>query len=83
MGKSDRKLPDWTRKFRWLWFAVAVIGIIQTPGAILSAIRLVHADHRLAFLPFVALPIRIGMICMFLWLWWIARPVKDKPQGEL
>ena len=78
MGESKKNLPIWGRKLRWLWFVIAVIGILQTPGAVISAIRLASSDHRLVFIPFIALPIRFGMIFLFLWLWWTYRPQKEK-----
>lgn len=73
MSEARVRFPEWTRKFRWLWFAIGLIGLLQTPFAVMDAVDLVRSDHRLVFVPFVAFPIRLGMIGLFFWLWWATR----------
>lgn len=77
MDQSKKKLPEWGRKWRWFWFAIAILGILQTPWALTSAVKLAESDHRLVFIPLLGLLIRIGLIFMFLWLWWAYRPVRN------
>ena len=67
------------RRFRWGWLIIAVIEILETPSAVISAVRMVHSDHRLWFVPFISFPIHFGMIWFFLKLWWDYRPEKGKP----
>jgi bacteriorhodopsin len=82
MPDPDSRIPSWARKFRWLWFAIGVAGILQTPLAVISTIQMVRSDPRLAFLPFAAFPIRIVMIWLFFWLWWQTRPNNGEPKGK-
>lgn len=70
------KKPKW-RRVRWLWFAVAVGGILQTPNAIIDAIHLIKSDHWMAFATVVGFAIRFGLICLFLKLWWQFRPANQ------
>jgi len=65
--------PKWYR-MRWLWFAFATLGILQTPIAFSNAIHLVNSEHRLAPVMVLAFAIRFGMIGLFLKLWWQFRP---------
>ena len=67
------KKPKW-RRMRWLWFAIAVVGILQTPNAISDAVRLVKSDHSMVLIAVLAFAIRFGMIWLFLKLWWQFRP---------
>jgi hypothetical protein len=62
---------------RWLWFGIAVLTILQTPDAVMSAIHLVKSDHRLGWIVPVAFAIRFGTIWLFLKLWWRSRPSKE------
>ena len=80
MNQSNLDMPKWARKFRWGWFAIAVIGILQTPTAVISAIHLVSSDHRLTPIIPIAFAIRFGMIWLFLKLWWDTRPIKETPE---
>jgi len=58
------------KKLRWLFFALAVIGIAYTPSAILTLVSDATADHRL-IIPFtLALVIRLLFIGFFLKIWW-------------
>ncbi|HEY6388450.1 MAG TPA: hypothetical protein VIX91_22450 [Candidatus Acidoferrum sp.] len=61
------------KKYRWLFFALAAIGIIQTPFAILSAISEARADHRLILPLLLALTIRFAMLGFFSKIWWDTR----------
>ena len=70
------KKPKW-RRVRWLWFAIAVVGILQTPNAIINAIHLVKPNHWMAFLAVLGFAIRFGMIWLFLKLWWQFRPASQ------
>jgi hypothetical protein len=75
--KSDRaKKPKW-RRMRWSWFAIAVVGILQTPNAIINAIQLVKSDHWMALVAVLGFAIRFGMIWLFLKLWWQFRPASQ------
>ena len=74
---SERaKKPKW-RRMRWLWFAIAVLGILQTPNAIINAIHLVNSDRRMALVALLGFAIRFGMIWLFLKLWWQFRPANQ------
>lgn len=58
------------KKLRWLFFALAAIGIAYTPSAILTVLSIARSDHRL-IIPFVgALVIRLVFIGFFLKIWW-------------
>lgn len=58
------------RKLRWLFFVGAVIGIVSTPSAILTAIVSATADHRL-IIPYAgAVVIRLLTIGFFIKIWW-------------
>jgi hypothetical protein len=48
----------------------------------MSMIQMVRSDPRLAFLPFVAIPIRIVMIWLFFWLWWQTRSNHRESNGK-
>ena len=70
------KKPKW-RRVGWLWFAIAVVGILQTPNAIINAIHLVKPHQWMAFLVVLGFAIRFGMIWLFLKLWWQFRPANQ------
>lgn len=70
------KKPKW-RRMRWLWFAIAVVGILQTPNAIINAIQLVRSNHWMALIAVLGFAIRFGMIWLFLKLWWQFRPANQ------
>ena len=72
--KSESAKKPKLRRTRWLWFAMAVVGVLQTPNAIINAIQLVKSDHRMAVVAVLAFAIRFGMIWLFLKLWWQFRP---------
>ena len=58
------------KKLRWLFFALAAIGIAYTPYAILTVFSNATSDHRL-IIPFAgALVIRLLFIGFFLKIWW-------------
>ena len=80
MSQAKVKFPDWARKLRWLWFAIAAWGLLQTPFAVMDAVKLIRSDRNLMFLPFIAFPMRLAMIGMFFWLWWAAR-ARNEEQG--
>jgi hypothetical protein len=67
------KRSKWSR-MRWGWFAIAALGILQTPTAIIHAIQFANSYHRLAPVMVLAFAIRIAMIWFFLRLWWQFRP---------
>jgi len=61
---------DGLKKLRWLFFALAAIGIVYTPSAILTVFSNAASDHRL-IIPFAgALVIRLLFIGFFLKIWW-------------
>ena len=65
------------RKVRWAAFALAAIGILQTPFVIANAVSGATADHRL-IAPFVgAFAIRVLVISFFLKIWWDTRASAD------
>jgi hypothetical protein len=66
----------WSR-MRWLWFAIAPFEILQTPTAIINALHLANSSHRLAPVMVLAFAIRVGMIWLFLKLWWQFRPTNQ------
>ena len=70
------KKTKW-RRMRWCWFAIAIVGISQTPSAIITAIHLVKSDHRMALIVVLGFAIRFGMIWLFLKLWWQFRPANQ------
>lgn len=73
IATEKAQTSKWTR-MRWLWFAIAACGIVQTPFAVANAIHLATSYHRLAPIMVFAFAIRIGMIWLFLKLWWRLRP---------
>jgi hypothetical protein len=81
MEKLNPKLPNWVRKPGWLWFAIAVIGILQTPDAVISAVHSASSDHRLAPILVLAFAIRVVMIWLFLKFWWDSRSAKEAPNS--
>jgi hypothetical protein len=65
------------RKVRWIAFALAAFGILQTPFVIPGAVSQVIVDHWLIF-PFVgAFAIRVLVIGYFLKIWWDSRASAD------
>ena len=68
--ESERAKKHKFKRTRWLWFAVAVIGILQTPDAIVKAIQLVKSDHWMSSVVVLGFVIRFGVIWLFLKLWW-------------
>ena len=62
------------KKFRWFFFALAVIGIGQTPFVVRPALSDALADHRVLFPFLLALVIRVISIGFFLKIWWETRP---------
>jgi hypothetical protein len=73
MDFLDPKHPIW-RRVRWGWFVIALIGILMTPGAVMSAIESYRSDHKWAWILPIAFSIRFAQIWFFLWLWWKYRP---------
>ena len=76
------------KKLRWLFFALAVIGIAYTPSAILTVFTNAMSDHRL-IIPFAgALVIRLLFIGFSLKIWWEtgkksgATPNPDGPTAD-
>jgi hypothetical protein len=71
------------KKFRWGFFALAIIGVLETPVRLASAIPEVIADHRVIF-PFVlAFAIRFLLIGWLLKVWWDTRGnVDPNPEGS-
>jgi hypothetical protein len=64
-------------KFRWLFFVLAAIGIIETPFVIPGAVSRAIVDHRL-IIPFVmAFAIRVLVIGYLLKIWWDTRSSAD------
>ena len=61
-------------RFRWLWFVLAILAILDTPSATIDAVHLAQTDHRLILPAILAFTIRVGWICVFLWIWWKYRP---------
>jgi len=75
-GSVRATKPKW-RRMRWLWFAIAVVAILQTPHAIIDAFRLVKSGPWMALVAVLAFAIRFGMIWLFLKLWWQFRPANQ------
>jgi MFS superfamily sulfate permease-like transporter len=75
-GSANVERPKWKR-MRWLWFAFAALGILQTPTALSNAIHVANSEHRLAPVMVLAFVIRFGMIGLFLKLWWQFRPANQ------
>jgi len=75
MVNSDIQKPKWTR-MRWLWSAIAIVGIIGTPNAIIGAFNLGKSNLALSPIAIVALIIRVVMVWFLLKLWWQFRPEK-------
>lgn len=73
MTTLEPKPVKW-RRMRWAWFALAVLGVVLTPGAILNAIDLYQTNHKLGFVIPIAFAIRFTQIWFFAWLWWKYRP---------
>jgi hypothetical protein len=65
------------KKFRWAFFAVAVLGIAQTPSAISSAYSAASKTHWLILAFLEAFAIRFLTIWMFLYLWWDTRSTQN------
>lgn len=59
-------------RFRWLWFAMALLAVLGTPGAF--AVHLAQTDRSLVLITILGLTMRAGWIYFFLWLWWKYRP---------
>jgi hypothetical protein len=81
MDKLEPKPGNW-RRMRWAWFALAVLGVLLTPGAILSAIDLYKTDHKLGFVIPIAFTIRFAQIWFFTWLSWKCRPLKSETNHQ-
>jgi len=65
------------RKVRWIAFALAAVGILQTPFVIPNAVSKAITDHWL-IIPFVvAFAIRVLVIGFFLKIWWDTRASAD------
>jgi len=61
MDRLDLKHPNWQR-FRSLWLAIAAVGLLTTPSAVINAVNLYHSEYRLGFLIPVAFSIRLAQI---------------------
>jgi hypothetical protein len=63
-------------KFRWLIFALGVLGLLETP--ILIARLVAETDRTVLITSLtIALPIRIGVICVCFWMWYKFQPSKS------
>ncbi|MGD0544983.1 MAG: hypothetical protein ABSB65_11280 [Candidatus Acidiferrales bacterium] len=58
------------RKVRWIAFALAALGILETPFVIPNAMSQAMADHRLIVLFVMAFAIRIFIIGLLSKVWW-------------
>ncbi len=67
---------------RWLWFAMALFGLLTTPFAVLDAYRLGLSDHRLIAVAILAFSIRFAMIWLFFSLWLKYAPAKVRQEPE-
>jgi Na+/H+ antiporter NhaA len=72
--KKDSLRGKWSRS-RWIWLALAAVGVVMTPAAVINVIDLYRADHRLGFVIPLGLSIRFAQIYGFTWLWWKTRPM--------
>jgi hypothetical protein len=61
------------KRFRWVWFAIAALSIVETPHAILTAIVLGRSDHRLIPIIPLGFAIRFAFTWWFFKLWWSYR----------
>jgi len=61
------------KKYRWLFFALAAIAIMQSPFATLNAISSATIDHRMILPMIIALSIRFTFVGFFLKIWWDTR----------
>jgi len=70
------------RIFRWLFLALAVAGLVQTPFIIPEAVSQAIADHRLIAGYVGGFAIRFLFIGMFAKFWWDTRRSAKSIQGE-
>jgi hypothetical protein len=64
---------------RWGWFAIALVALLGTPHAAISAFHMGASEHKLAAILAVALAIRLAIIWFLLALWWKFRPSSQQP----
>ena len=70
---TDKTRLKWQR-IRWLWFALATLGLLGTPSAVLSAVEVCRADHRMIWIFILAFSLRLGLIGLLYQVWWRYRP---------
>ncbi len=63
------------KRLRWLWFAIALYGLLTTPSALLGA----RGTHLPLFVVILALTIRFATIFWLMNLWWKYRPSNQQP----
>jgi uncharacterized membrane protein len=78
MSQTDQQQRPKVARLRWFWFALALLAVPDTPGAVIDAVHLAQADHRFVVLTVLVLITRLGWICLFLRLWWKDRPTQLK-----
>jgi uncharacterized membrane protein YdjX (TVP38/TMEM64 family) len=67
------------KKVRWIAFALAALGILQTPFVIPGAVSHAIADHRLIAPFMMAFAIRVLFISFLAKIWWDTRASADSP----
>jgi uncharacterized membrane protein YdjX (TVP38/TMEM64 family) len=70
------------RKVRWIAFALAALGILQTPFVVPRALSLAIADHRLIATFVAAFAIRVLFIGFLAKIWWDTRENAHNPDSS-
>jgi hypothetical protein len=81
MAEQAQTSPRW-QKFRWLWFAFALYGLLDTPFAVMDAYRTDIADHRLIPVTIFAFAVRFGIIWLFFSLWVKFAPARVRQEPK-
>jgi hypothetical protein len=82
MDSSEPKPGNWKR-MRWVWLALAIWGLLATPGALIDAFNFYRTEHRLGWIIPLAFALRFGQIWLFAWLWWRCPPANADAQSPM
>ena len=74
MSQTNQPKPSIIARFRWLYFALAMLAILDTPFAVINAFHSSQPDHRLNLILIYAFAMRFVWIGLFFSLWWRHRP---------